>query len=594
MLLEPINKMWHAGSYMGFPNRFAFILIFCGLAIAGIALSKTQCEEIVQVSTPEDEITPWKATKKIIVPMGATIILTGVGYYLYKFVFNYTDKNIKGMDAYATTLWGDSTSYKHMLLLLCVFIAVYALGYFMYKKGWVTKRILALFMIAAVVCEGYVSINTYVVPPTSKVKTENFRAYGDLADRIEDEDFYRVKNASFLNATYSISEANFPGAIGYNCLGHYSSFTSESYLYAAKAYGYSSVWMKIDSFGGTKFSDALFNIKYQIDKASKKNTATAIYSNEKYSINQTEYYLPLGLFTAEKDLEIDVTKLTRMQLQEKIFDILTDGKSNLFQYIKPTNTTNCSLKYSGGEYKITPSKTNGCINYTIKVDGTQTLYFDCFDEFSNSLSEKINGSFDVYVNNVKKATSYPKDTSNGLINLGTFKDTSVTVRIDVKKNVSARSFGVYAMDDGLSVKGNDITGNYTATQNGHLFISVPYHPSYNCKVNGVTVKPLKAFGSFIAIPVTAGENTISVSYTPDMFYPSIIMMLIGISIAVAGLVIIKKKKLSNSYELIKGWIGDSTTNALSTIAFVGVIICFVAIVLIVYIYPMFLNLGKYL
>lgn len=36
MLIEPINKMWHAGSYMGFPNRYAFILIFCGLAIAGI------------------------------------------------------------------------------------------------------------------------------------------------------------------------------------------------------------------------------------------------------------------------------------------------------------------------------------------------------------------------------------------------------------------------------------------------------------------------------------------------------------------------------------------------------------------------------
>lgn len=607
MLLEPINKMWHAGSYMGFPNRFAFILIFCGLAIAGIALSKTQCEQIVQVNTNDDEIDPINATKKVIIPMGATVVLTGVCYYLYKFVFNYTGKNIKGMDAYATTLWGDSTSYKHMLLLLCVFIAVYVLGYFMYKKGWITKRILALFMIAVVVCEGYISINTYVVPPTTKVKTANFRAYGDLADRIEDEDFYRIKNTDFLNATYSISEANFPGAIGYNCLGHYSSFTSESYLYAAKAYGYSSVWMKIESFGGTKFSDALFNVKYQIEKTSKKNSDTAVYSNEKYCINETEYHLPLGLFTSEDDLEIDVTKYTRMQLQEKIFDMLTDGKSNLFQYVKPTSTTDCSIKYSGGEYKLTPSKTNGRVNYSVKVDGTKTLYFDCFDEFSNSLSEKINGSFDVYVNNVKKITSYPKDTSNGLINLGTFKDTTVNIRVDVKKNVSARSFGVYAMDDillsdtidnlssaGLSVDGNDISGNYTAARNGYLFISVPYHPSYTCMVNGVSVEPIKAFGSFIAIPVTAGENTISVSYTPDMFYPSIIMMLVGIAIAIVGLVMIKRRKLANSYELIKGCIGDKTANVLSTIAFLGVLICFITIILIVYIYPMFLNLEKYL
>ncbi len=38
ILIEPINKMWHMGSYMSFPGRYAFITIFTGLQMVCIAL----------------------------------------------------------------------------------------------------------------------------------------------------------------------------------------------------------------------------------------------------------------------------------------------------------------------------------------------------------------------------------------------------------------------------------------------------------------------------------------------------------------------------------------------------------------------------
>ena len=38
------------------------------------------------------------------------------------------------------------------------------------------------------------------------------------------------------------------------------------------------------------------------------------------------------------------------------------------------------------------------MDYSIDVTDKQTLYFDCFDKLSNSLSEDINGSFMVTVN----------------------------------------------------------------------------------------------------------------------------------------------------------------------------------------------------
>lgn len=603
MLIEPINKMWHAGSYMGFPNRYAFILIFCGLAIAGIVLAKGSDSPL---NTEVNDNNGGSKHKSVTVGICGAVLMSSICYVLYKFVFAYTSKNFKAMGKYAASLWGDATSYKHMLLMLCVFILVYVICYAIYKKGWLNKRLFALFMLSIVVCEAYVSINTYVVPATSKVNTENFRKYGDLADRIDDDDFYRVKNTGFLNAAYSISEANFPGAIGYNCMGHYSSFTSETYLYAAKAYGYSSVWMKIESFGGTKFSDALLSIKYQIGKTSS-GTKNAIYSNDKYCITETEYYLPLGVYTDVNSVDIDVTKVTRMQLQERIFDAITDGKSDLFELIEPTKETSCALNYGGGKYTLTKSS-NGTpyLEYTVNVKGTKTLYLDCFDQFSNSLSEKINKSFDVYVNGTKKSSSFPKDTSNGLLNLGTFTDTTVNVKLKVLKNVSARSFGVYAMDDdilkkaidgistaALTNEGNGVFGSYTADENGYMFISLPYNPNYKCVVNGKSVEPIKAFGGFTAVPVYKGENSISVTYTPNMFYPSIFMMLLGIAIAVTVLIILKKKKIASVSDGSKALIGEKTTDVLSTIAYIGALCCFVVIILAVYLYPMYLKLSQY-
>lgn len=613
MVFEPINKMWHAGSYMGFPNRYAYILIYCGLAIAGIVIARTREELPV---TESEENLEEKKTKRFIVYGCASVLLACICYILFTFIKSYMAANISKMDAYATTLWGDSSSYNAMLLFMAFFLVVYGIGYIVYKKGWITKRIFAMFLAAVVLCEGYVSINTYVIPATSKVKSDNFRAYGDLADRIEDDDFYRVKNSGFLNTTYSISEANFPGALGYKSMGHYSSLTSETYLYAAKAYGYSSVWMKIESFGGTKFSDALFSVKYQLSKNkanNAENTEDIIYANDKYCIQETEYYLPLGTFTPQNNVEIDVNKVTRIELQEKVFDSITNGKSDLFEYIEPSEKINCTLKFSGNKYNITKSGSNKAyLEYTVDVKGTQTIYFDCFDTFSNNLTEAINESFNVSAypvdNPAKKqsASKFPKDSSNGLLNLGTYTNTVVKVRLEVLKNVKARSFGVYTMSDevleaalndistaSLANKGNKVYGNYAAEENGYLFISLPYNPNYKCKVNGKNVKPVKAFGGFTAVPVTKGDNSISVSYTPNMFYQSIAMMFVGIGIAAFFLLWMKKKKYQTVYDCFNGTVGAGATSALSVIAYAGVIIAFIAVVFAIYIYPMYIKLSDY-
>ena len=54
-------------------------------------------------------------------------------------------------------------------------------------------------------------------------------------------------------------------------------------------------------------------------------------------------------------------------------------------------------------YTLTTTSDVAYMDYSIDVTDKQTLYFDCFDKLSNSLSEDINGSFMVTVNGQVKA-----------------------------------------------------------------------------------------------------------------------------------------------------------------------------------------------
>lgn len=602
MVYEPINKMWHFGSYMGFPARYAYILIFAGLVIAGLLLTKdTQVKS--GMFAGEIQVGP----RSYAINFFSTALIACGVYALYNFVVGYIETNGRVMSAYATTLWGNEKSYKHMFVLFSLFIVTYAVAYAVYKRKLITKQLFALALIAILVIEAYASISTYMVPSTAKMKMDNYDLYMDLSDRIEDDDdsFYRVKNARFLNAAYgSVSEANFPGSLGYNSMGHYSSLTSESYLYAVKAYGYSSVWMKVDTYGGTKFSDALFSIKYKIDKTAN-NPENTVYSNELYCIAETENYLPLGIYTDDALIDINLEEITRIQLQESVFKAITGSEKSLFTFVQPTKFYTCTLTKINDVYNIKKETDSAYIEYTVDIEGTKTLYFDCFDKFSNSLSEKINDSFSIYVNGTKKASKYPTSTQNGLLNLGTFTDETVTVKVNVLENVKCRSYGLYTLDDtlleeqlknascaNLTVDGNEISGKLTADKDGHVFVSVPYNKGFKCKVNGKEVKLENIFGGFIGVPVTEGENDIVISYTSSMFMPSMLITGIAVTLIIIAVIIFRKRKLYNVYDATLSIFGKKATGIITTITYVCVILAFVGVLFMVYIYPVILALQS--
>lgn len=598
MFFEPINKMWHFGSYMSFPARYAYIVIFCGLALAGCLFTRNDGLVLKPSTTKNEKI------RNIVMVVFSSVFVLCVCGVLYAYVSDYVSDNTTAMSAYARTLWGDSTSYKHILLLFTLALIVYAVGYALLKKKLLTKQVFAMLLVLVALSEAYTAINVHIIPASNKMNMTSYEKYADLTDRIDDSGFYRVKNAAFLNTSYgSVSEANFPGTLGYNSMGHYSSLTSESYLYAAKAYGYNSVWMKVDTYGGTKFSDALFSVKYSINKTSAA-VGDTVYSNDKYCITENDCFFPLGIFTSASETDIAVEDFSRIELQEYVYASITDGGNKLFTELAPISTSNTLIKKDDGVYNITKQSDGAYIEYAIDIKGTKTLYFDCFDDFSNGLSEDVYNSFTVYLNDKKVQSKYPVASQNGLLSLGTFTDETVTVRLSVLKDIQCRSFGLYAMDDDLlkntlsgvscadlTVNGNKIGGNYYAESAGTIFVSVPFDDGFKCTVNGKKVELTNCFGGFIGVPVSKGQNSIEMSYTPPTFYSSLIIWAVLLAITIAVVIIAKKRGLHSAYEALQGFVGEKAFAKTLNIAKACVIIAFVAMIVLIYIYPMYLILA---
>ena len=738
ILIEPANLMWHTGSYMSFPCRYAFITIFFALICAGYFLSS------------ENAVAKGKKNCDHFVIF---LILAALIYGFYNFSEGFVENNRSGISKYTSSLWQDSTAFELCLEFFIVAAAFYAIVVLLHKKGWISKKIFAIFLAMFVAAESYANVNIYMVSPSmnNPQRAANHQKIMDLSDRLDEtEGFYRVKTSSKL------FEVNLVGSMGYNSLSHYTSLTSRDYMYMMKQLGYSSYWMEVGSYGGTELTDALLSVKYLIERNA--GSADAVYSNDTYEIVPTEYYLPLGIVTnADLSGSEELSTGTRSNVQKKLFEQLFGGKgdelitdyeySTIYgvqddsnfkpnytltttsdvaymdysidvtdkqtlyfdcfdklsnshytsltsrdymymmkqlgyssywmevgsyggteltdallsvKYLIERNAGSADAVYSNDTYEIVPTEyylplgivTNADLSgseelstgtrsnvqkklfeqlfggkgdelitdyeystiygvqddsnfkpnytltttsdvaymdYSIDVTDKQTLYFDCFDKLSNSLSEDINGSFMVTVNGQVKQMDYPSQSSNGLLKLGEFENEHVNVRVTLKKDIiSCRSYGVFglhhnvlekaleqAQTAGLTDSDGKLSGSVNAKAGQKCVLQIPYQEGLKIKVNGKAVSYDKVFGDLVSFDLQEGENTITVTSVPKGFYAGLALTIAGIALTAGYFFIRKKLKFGETMEAA---------------ALVAVIGAGAIVIIVVYVAPCILNI----
>lgn len=529
VFIEPINKMWHTGSYQAFPVRYGYITVFLGLILLAFLLSGQRGGE--EGGRLRDAPVPlFLAMLSVALPFVSACILL----YL----------KFEQITVYTRTLWGTEDSLKELGGFFLLAFLAYGILVLFLRERLLSRRAFSALLCVLLCVEAPFQLSVYLGSAASSGNA--YSQVIDLAGRVEDEGLYRVKNEK------KYFDVNLLGGLGYPTLNHYTSLTSRDYMFAMKKLGYSSYWMEVSSNGGTALTDALLGNRYTIFSLEDlPETAETVYRNGQYALAREELSLPFGFVFTPSDLQAAAelpgpAELSRMERQQWLFEALFGaGAGQLVKEYQPSYTENIQAVREE-KWSLTPRLENGraFFHYEIPVEGTQRLYFDCFDELHSYLYEEINGSFHVFVNGELVEQEYPSQSSNGLVDLGTYTDETVVVQVELLREASAYSFGVYGMDlellqstlsqvqgDGLQEAGGAVQGTFQGEEGQYLFVPIPNDGGISAYVNGEEAEVVRLFDCFFAVPLKEGENQVSLRYSPPGMGVGVLLGIGGVLLA---------------------------------------------------------------
>lgn len=569
VFLDPINKLWHTGNYQCFPLRYGFIIIF-----TLFVLSAYYFESIGEYGKTSYGFA--------IILIILVLSFFAAGVYTVK-----TKKTI--LSSYVNVLSVSMDSFKILMALAVFACLIYIISIMTVRQKLLSYKMFCLIISGVFITEFSISASVNIGYAVND--GEIFISSASLENKTAQEPYYRTKTEK------KYLHVNMIGGLGYNSISHYTSLTSEQYMYAMKKLGYSSYWMEVGSNGGTILTDALLSIKYSIGEYFGFNSCqNIIKTDSKLKIAENEICCPIGILSntdPEKMSDLDFND--RFSVQNKLAKDFFGSNEMLHKY-DSSYISNGTVKYENGKYIITadePDKAFCQIRYSLNIKENQILYFDVFDNLSNNISESYYESVKVYVNGNCITSSYPSQKNNGILKLGEFNNENVEIMIILTKDIAVKSFGVFGIETETLKNSTDklqgcdfyshgrfITANINAEHESYLYMSIPYDKGLTAYINGKKTTLYKVNDSFCAIRLLPGKNSIKLEFMPPGMILGIIMLIAGIAI-----IILWKLKLSR----ISG-----IRQILCRLSSLLYIICFAGTFIFIYIIPTALRFAVWI
>ena len=538
LLIDPIDRMWHLGSYQAFPVRFGYIIVLTGLLLTGEYLNTSQRLVVSRIQSNP---------LFLLVACAGTCIIPICGAHLLA-----VKKDV--LTHYTQTLWNGTEAFKLELVFSVVAICLYLLLFLGFHYQKLSKCMLCLLLCILTASEICFYTGVYVSSAANNGHT--YQSALDLGGRVKDSSLYRMKTDQLYFDT------NLMGSLGYPVLDHYTSLTNGTYMDTMQKMGYSSHWMESHSSGGTVLTDSILAQKYSIARNQEGNGRSVVYRNRDYSIVRQPYSLPFG-FTAQK-LGSTLKDGDRFAAQDTLYHTLLGGQGPIVTRYNPTELDRAQVQKRGDNTVYISAEPGGSLFYHIFVKGKTTLYFDCYNHASRDISSPLDNAFRIYVNGMLKADNYPNGSFNGLVDLGTFTGQEVEIRVEVLHDVDCSSFGVAGICDSsleevlqrtekanIQARGNTIAGTVSAKNGGWLVLPMRGGKGFTATVNGEKAQTGTAVGMFLAVKLKQGQNLITIQYVPPGWTGGIVCSVIGVLAVILLLLMQKKKWLNHLYWLEK-------------------------------------------
>lgn len=531
VFFENINLIWHLGSYVGFPLRYVYMLIFMLVCMAAYVIGNMK-----------EMLWSIKGKKSIAVIIPALVCAVAGIYVLITRVYNEVG-TVAGLK-YRSLLIKDCDVwiFASFVLLALFYVMIMFVGY---------KKVAYIFMSCVMLTEiGLLANVSFGMNSDTEERsamysldfvTDSLAMAEDL--KLENDNLSRIKDADVrLNS-------NFPMFFEYPSLANFTHLVSSDMTSTMEALGYSQVYTRVIDSVGTLLADALLNMKHTFSSRELDGYEyTYLYDIGESHLYENNMTLPAGLIVDDNFMNIDIVENNDVFLSNnQLYTALTGDDSDFC-----TTDVHTMEGYS-----------ESTLEFTTHIEGRKHVYLHCDVENTvknrNSLLIMVNGErVNLRYFGDKANFLYPNNFHNELIDLGVMENEDVEIYVYNKTNigedikVTVGSFDYTKLASLCEKNKNNHatveTGpkSLTATvENGkagtYVFLPVTYDEGWTCKVNGEKQDIDIAMSSFMAVELQDGENVIEMSYLPHGMKLGILITVIT-GLGIVAIYLIEKKK----------------------------------------------------
>lgn len=534
LVLDPINMMWHAGSYQAFPLRWGMIPILLMLTLAG--------RQLTREADPLPEHT--KKLPAYLLLGGCMLAAAGTFCLLH---FAAGDQ----LYSYVKTLWVDTHAALWMLGWFLVMTVTYLTALMLRQSGIISRRFCTV--VLAVLFLGEFAFQYDIYFGHAANADTLFAQTTDAADRLTAEE-----DTARLRMTKKYAHANMLGALGYPTLAHYTSLTRADFMYGMKRLGYSSYWMEVSSTGGTLLSDALWNVQYQLGtKAEFPSWTDTVWTNGRLSIAKSNLTAPSAFCTDMIPEEIaELPEGSRIAVQQAIAKQML-GLEDVVSVYQPTLLDNLTLSRDAEGRtvcRLQDPELPGEIRYSLFIPKHEALYFDLYSQTGTEIGNSLNGAVSVMMNGRTVIGSYPENNANGFVFLGEPKQQYIVVRIKVNKDFTCESFGVFGIGlEAVSAALENVSGTALSYENGVytascrstgaeiMVLSAAYDEGFTATLNGQPAELLRVNSCQMGVQLHAGINEVKVQFHTEGLKPA--LLLGGFGILAAAVFLLLRRRI---------------------------------------------------
>ena len=537
IVIEPINRVWHFGSYVCFPCRNGFILMF--MLILGAAYGYDHYKEGKTLTV---EINKY----------ASLFVASAAGILIIRYSHRYYDRLQAAI--YKLSISADS----RMVFVLLLTTAIATIGCLIIlglNKKLSTFVITLLFAISVT----HITANSLIYLGNDKnqeILTKEYRMLNNISKDYPEGEYYRVKN----NLIDMIMNSGI--VMKYHNVDHFTSLTNKDAIQVLKKLGYSSTWVKTHSNGGTLFLDAILANKYILSDEDHVNP----YYEPIKNYNGAEFYklkhnVPYGVIISNDDTVLD--KNNSFEIANSLYHNILDTKEDIFEIDNKFSLDNIKgnlLDAKLVEYSIVDGDYYAYFEKDVIVTGKKNLYLEVAHQIGNDQNYRINKAFNLYVNDKLVKENAFNEPHNGVMDLGIYENEKVNIKLELKKSVLLKEITVGLMDldkyedfinktysdHDIKYNRNKLSLKVTGTKDKILLLPIIYDKGFTASVNGKNVEISKVYDAFVGIPLEEGENNINIKYVSIGIKPSLIVSVVFLIVTI---LLIKFNVFSKIWEI---------------------------------------------